>query len=337
MVSESDLLMNKKILYTIVIIVGFIVGAYLLWRLPEWYFADWAAALSPNELLKLQNELRATIVQAFGGAALLIGLFFTWRNIKATEVNLRIAQETTARTLELTKEGQITERFSRAIEQLGKSDLPGQSSNLALRIGGIYSLERIANDSERDYWSIMEVLTTYIRDRVGMRTADRLELRKKELGRESEFGKPRDFPLDLAAALTVIGRRSRSYEKGEQYRLDLSYLDLQQASLSNSHFEGADFSETYFENVRLENAHLEKTIFRGVTLRNAFFNRSHLQGANFSGAKLDKTSFFLTHLEGADFTGVLGLSEQVLENAHIDGSTKLPPEFDAWRKTRSNP
>jgi len=33
-----------------------------------------------------------------------------------------------------------------------------------VRLGGIYALERIANESEQDHWPIMEVLCTYVRN-----------------------------------------------------------------------------------------------------------------------------------------------------------------------------
>jgi hypothetical protein len=46
----------------------------------------------------------------------------------------------TARTYYLNREGQITERYTRAIDQLG-------STSLSVRLGGIYALERIARDS----------------------------------------------------------------------------------------------------------------------------------------------------------------------------------------------
>jgi len=44
------------------------------------------------------------------------------------------------RTFELTEQGQVTDRYTKAIEQLG-------SDKLDVRIGGIYALERIARDS----------------------------------------------------------------------------------------------------------------------------------------------------------------------------------------------
>ena len=36
---------------------------------------------------------------------------------------------------------------------------------MAIRLGGIYALERIARDSEKDHGPIMEVLTAYVREK----------------------------------------------------------------------------------------------------------------------------------------------------------------------------
>ncbi len=43
------------------------------------------------------------------------------------------------------RERLITERFTKAVEQIANKD------NETVRIGGIYSLERIAQDSHKDY------------------------------------------------------------------------------------------------------------------------------------------------------------------------------------------
>ena len=48
----------------------------------------------------------------------------------------------TARNFTLSREGQVTDRYTRAIEQLG-------SDKLDVRIGGIYALERVARDSPK--------------------------------------------------------------------------------------------------------------------------------------------------------------------------------------------
>jgi hypothetical protein len=60
------------------------------------------------------------------------------------------------RTFRLTEQGQVTDRYTRAVEQLG-------SEKLDVRIGGIYALERVARDSAIDHPTVMEVLTAFIR------------------------------------------------------------------------------------------------------------------------------------------------------------------------------
>ena len=83
---------------------------------------------------------------------------------------------------------------------------------MAIRLGGIYALERIAKDSEKDHGPIMEVLTAYVREK-----APRKENHKPQAGE-----KP---PTDIQAILTVIGRRKTTEIK----RLD-DFLDLTRCS-----------------------------------------------------------------------------------------------------------
>ena len=63
----------------------------------------------------------------------------------------------TARNFRLSREGQVTDRYTKAIEQLG-------SDKLDVRIGGIYALERVARDSRRDHPTVMEVLAAFVRE-----------------------------------------------------------------------------------------------------------------------------------------------------------------------------
>jgi hypothetical protein len=63
----------------------------------------------------------------------------------------------TARSFTLSREGQVTDRYTKAIGQLA-------SDKLDVRIGGIFALERIARDSAKDHPTVMEVLTAFIRE-----------------------------------------------------------------------------------------------------------------------------------------------------------------------------
>jgi hypothetical protein len=77
--------------------------------------------LDTEKWLKAENDLRTTLVQAVGGTVLLIGVYFTWRRRSAAE-----------RSNEIAREGQITERFTRAIGSAGQAD----EDKLDIRLGG---------------------------------------------------------------------------------------------------------------------------------------------------------------------------------------------------------
>src|SRR5262249_35286090 len=107
------------------------------------------ARVTPTELAQARNSVRTTLLQGFGGMVLLVGAYLTWRQTQ-------IGREGTREELRLTREGQLTDRFTRAIEQLGGEDV-------AIRVGGIYALGRVAEESMADRTAITDILTAYVR------------------------------------------------------------------------------------------------------------------------------------------------------------------------------
>jgi hypothetical protein len=107
------------------------------------------AGLSPAELAAARNAVRTTLLQGLGGIVLLLGAYLTWRQIQA-------GREASRAELQLGRETQITERFVQAVDQLG-------SEKLAVRIGGIHALARIARNSDPDRGAIMELLAAFVR------------------------------------------------------------------------------------------------------------------------------------------------------------------------------
>jgi hypothetical protein len=89
---------------------------------------DWLARhdISPatGSLAKARDAARGRLLTLGAGLLAAGALVFTGRNFI------------------LSREGQVTERYTKAIEQLG-------SDKLDVRIGGIYALERVARDSAR--------------------------------------------------------------------------------------------------------------------------------------------------------------------------------------------
>lgn len=129
---------------------------------PDWW--SWLAANSET----IRN-LALTIAAALGA---IVGLpllaWRTWNIHRQSEAALRqaeaaLAQADTAARRHVAqasadRDWRITDSFTRAVEQLG-------SDKLETRLGAIYALERIAEESPRDHWPIMETLTAFVRDR----------------------------------------------------------------------------------------------------------------------------------------------------------------------------
>jgi hypothetical protein len=220
----------------IIALVLFILFILSLWKLPAWQVAG--ATLTDKERLELIDKARGTIAQIWAGIVVLVGLGFTWYRI------------------EVAREGQITERFTRAIDQLGATDESG-NKRLELRLGGIYALERIARDSEKDHWPIMEVLTAYVRENAPWKeNAQPQDSAAPSSENATQQQEPQGQPApDIQAILTVLGRRTRWYGKGENHPLDLHGTDIRGATLTNAHLEGAYLHRVHLEGADLRGAH----------------------------------------------------------------------------------
>jgi hypothetical protein len=126
----------------VVLVVGavvLVVGTAMVLA-PRWLVINDAAGepLAGAERVNAVNQARGTMLQLLGGLVLGAGAVATWRQ-------LRVARE-----------GQVTDRFTRAVDQLGRPEVD-------VRIGGIYGLERIARDSAVDRIMVTEVLTAFVR------------------------------------------------------------------------------------------------------------------------------------------------------------------------------
>ncbi len=200
------------------------------------------------------------------------------------------------RTFELTEQGQVTERYTKAVEQLG-------SDQLDVRIGGIYALERVGRDSARDHPTVMEVLTAFIREHshdqwpppVPSSRMTRIIRRGRfrARGRKEE----RSTRPDIQAALTVVGRRDR--------KRDIGPLDLSRAVLTGADLNYADLSAANLAGADLTGAHLDHATLIAANLADAT-----LIGAHFSLRKLE----FAALLVGAD------LSAAILTGADLTGA-----------------
>jgi len=142
----------------VVILVVGTLGYFLIWKLPQ-IQVDEAGWLPKKEKVELENEIRRTWAGVAGGVTIFLTLVVGWWRAEAARKN----SEAAIRTAEAMEAGQITERFTRAIDQLGSMNNQGEP-NIEVRLGGIYALGQIAWDaSDKFHWVVMEVLTAYLR------------------------------------------------------------------------------------------------------------------------------------------------------------------------------
>jgi hypothetical protein len=237
---------------------------------------------------ELIDKYRSTLVQAIGGVFLVViggasGAYFTWRQFI------------------ITREAEINARFANATAMLGHQDLQ-------MRLGGIYALERIARDSPKDQWTIVETLAGFIRQHAPApaKTPDAAP-------------SPRDVntlpPLrtDIQAALTVLARRNQITEPG---RIDLRRTDLARADLADAHLERALLWHAHLEVAHLRAAHLEGADLRNAHLENALLSSVYLEGALLSGAHLHGAYLVDAHLKDADLARA-HLNSAMLRGAHL--------------------
>ncbi|WP_165521975.1 pentapeptide repeat-containing protein [Micromonospora zingiberis] len=209
----------------------------------------------------------------------------------------------------LAAQGQITERFTRAIEQLGQ---PGEEK-VDVRLGAIYALERIMRDSVDDQPAIIDILAAFVRVHalapvVATRepTSDLFE--ENDLFEEAPG--PRRLPVDIKAALTVLGRLDlrRDMAPIDLANVYLAGADLRGADLSGMDLSGADLSGADLEYARLIDTKLRSANLNGASLAFATVSGADLGGAdlgdaNLLGAVLIGTDLMAANLNGAFLIG----------------------------------
>jgi len=245
-----------------------------------------------------------------------------------------------------------TDRFAKSVEQLG-------SQNVDVRLGGIYSLERIAKDSPRDHWTVMEVMTAYVRNKSSLPEGwIKAAPEKRKL--------LPNVTIDVQSALTVIARREAKNDQGKS--LDLSSSNLSGASLSgfdirferlsgtasddsvsaddrlfdSAHPKGSNLIGVNFSGSNLKGALLFKADLRYAVLHNtvlvdadlsiANLRQSVLKGADVSGAVLSSTDCRRAVLKGANLKGTY-ISDADLRSARGIAPDQIKQAKD-WQKAR---
>ncbi|MEV8312392.1 pentapeptide repeat-containing protein [Streptomyces flavidovirens] len=211
------------------------------------------------------------------GLAALAALLFTWRQVDQASKELQISEQ-----------GQITNRYNAAINNLG-------SQSVDVRLGGMYALQRIMQDSPRDHSTVVSVLSAYVRQHAPLPATGTEKPQGTSVGPSPD--------ADIQAVMNVLAHRRAAYDGGTT--VDLSRTDLR--GLKSMGDEGADLRE----------ADLTGADLRGADLAYADLRRASMWGANLTQANL-----MGTNLRDADLNGVILTKTAVCgTDAYIDPET----------------
>ena len=265
-------------------------------------------------------------------AGVLAFVFAVWRGwVAERQANAaQLQAETALRQAETAQQSLLNERYQRGAEMLG-SAVP------SVRLGGIYSLRRLAEGHPEQYHiQTMELFCAFVRNP----TVSESDPPKLEM-----IDEPRSRPIlreDLQVILTALGSRreaSIDLEKAtKEFRLELHHADLGGAQLPSANFASANLGGANMRGVYLCDADLSVAYLQGADLRRVNLIHANLsgarlsanlagaiaQGADFSradlgGANLSHADLRWANMSGVNF-GTANLSEAVLEGVNLSGA-----------------
>ncbi|WP_083958641.1 pentapeptide repeat-containing protein [Herbidospora mongoliensis] len=268
------------------------------------------ADLSIKERQELWDAHRQRPFQAISSlitsVAVILGILFTARTLDYTAGTL----DYTARALGTTQEGQITDRYTKAAEQLANQAVD-------VRLAAIYALQRLANDSPRDRPTIKNVLAAFVRNH-DLCTPTPAPPQCARSRKTSSIGFIR-LPTDVYTALIIAPTLTNQppatndintrTDRADFSRIRFPYVDLSDAALRGANLRGAD----------LFDAVLSSTDLVGADLRRANLFSANLSNANLSNTNLSNAELFVADLSGADLSSA-DLSGASLLNADLSGA-----------------
>ena len=299
-VSWTLRILNRRNIIVTVVLCAAIAGLVL--TIVSW---EWLGA----------GESGSSTIRNVGlvGAGLIALPLALWRSIVAD------------RQAKTAQESLLNERYQRGAEMLG-------NEVLSVRLGGIYALQRLAEEHPEQYHvQIMRLFCAFAR------------FPTKDDGRGAgqvlnESGRILDVRQDVEAIIQSIGIRSKfqmGLEREHGFKLDLQWavlpriqlldLDLSNAFMQHCQLPGANIANSDLTDTFLNDADLSGAEFHNVTFRRTGFSTTNLVGAMLQEAKMvrvgfhNKTNLSGANLDRANLTGAI-FENAILTDAFLTGA-----------------
>jgi hypothetical protein len=267
---------------------------------------------------RLRHDLVIGRLQPLAVVAVLAGAYLGFQQFAEDRDSARADRD-------LTRQGQASERFTRAITQLG------DTKRVETRIGGIYGLAQVADQAPDNRGPVGEVLLAYLNRRHRPTTPPAAPLT--------------EHAPDVQAALTVLCQDDTKDYTWLVPRLDLHGLGLREADLSHAYLRQANLRHTNLSRADLRSADLRRANLGRANLGSAELSgadllMSHFRDTNLGNAKLDGADLRDADLRDADLRGAdlrgadlrgADLRGVNLEGATANGRTRWPDGIDVLR------
>ncbi|MFK4100866.1 pentapeptide repeat-containing protein [Streptomyces sp. NPDC019531] len=288
-------------------------GVTLVWRNFYPPSNSYWHSLDAAERSAAMGQFRLASVQVLAAAGAVIALLYTARNYR------------------LSHRGQLTERFSKALERLG-------SEESYVRLGGILALGQILQDSPDQASHAVQVLNGFVREKspkVGERKErERVTAARRAAIRGSRSRSPSSadrlgLPSDLHAALTALASWSERRHPGMDQVPQLGELDLSGAFIPEINLHRAEMRRVNLSRANLIGANLtlswlDEALLIGALLEGADLTKASLANADLTRANIRDALFEEATLRGANLSSVRGkcvfMSKVILAGACMRGA-----------------
>ena len=210
--------------------------------------------------------------------------------------------------VETAQQGLLSERYRQGAEMLGHE-------LKSVRLGGIYTLEKLASDFPEEYHVlVMQTLCAFVRHP----PADSSEIYRRgsvsqpTIERDEYDDTPFQLREDIRAVLQAIRLRSpqrMDIESNNNFELDLGGADLRLSDLRNTSLSGDNLSDS-----RLSGSCLIDADLSGAHLQRADLTSPSLSGPSEVTKRNNIAEGFIpaiTRLDNVDLTGALALSAKM--------------------------
>ena len=263
------------------------------------------------EELRGENESLSTTIRNLG---LIIGgviaiILAVWRSrVAEKQANTALRQAETAQLqAETAQQSLLNERHQRGVEMLG-------SSILAVRLGGIYELRRLAEQYPEQYHvQVMESFCAFVRNPV----EDNGTRGLTPIRTDPPHGQPPPLREDVQAIMDAIAVRNDVHlaiEKEARFRLNLRGSDLRGAMLMGANLASAEWQSSSGQSLAVSLSISGRTDLSEAKLCSAHLAVAQMQRAMLTGACLCRA--------GVPWTD---LSESILASANLHEALSWGP------------